>query len=61
MKKIIRSICVTPDIWNLAIEQSKRKNRSISNYIEYLILMDKENKNDKKGTTASQIHDAPCF
>ena len=50
MKKIIRSICIEPSIWNLATEQAGRKNRSISNYIEYLILMDKENKNDKKGT-----------
>ena len=50
MKKIIKSICIEPSIWNLAIEQASRKNRSISNYIEYLILMDKENKNDKKGT-----------
>ena len=50
MNKIIRSICVNPVVWVLAIEQASRKNRSISNYIEYLILMDKENKNDKKGT-----------
>lgn len=49
MKKIIKSICVNPNVWNLAIEQASRKNRSISNYIEYLILMDKENKDDKKG------------
>lgn len=44
MKKIIRSISVEPSIWNLAIEQASRKNRSISNYIEYLILMDKKEK-----------------
>lgn len=47
MKKIIRSICVMPNIWNLAIEQASRKNRSISNYIEHLILMDKGDR--KKG------------
>lgn len=50
MKKIIKSISIDPNIWNLAMEQANIKNRSISNYIEYLILMDKENKNDKKGT-----------
>lgn len=50
MKKIIKSISIDPSIWNLAMEQANTKNRSISNYIEYLIVTDKEKGNDKKGT-----------
>lgn len=38
MKKIIRTLAVTPKIWELANKVAKEENRSISNLIETLII-----------------------